>query len=102
MLSPVTMREEEELGRLVTKNFSFFVKLKRTPSLLACNRTHLRCYACQSKNTYGAQEKLRSKKYPFHREKVKVMLLVIKVMLLAAEVMLLHAEVALLQLEVQP
>ena len=32
---------------------------------------------------------------PFHREKVKAMLL-------AAEVMLLHAEAALLQLEAQP
>ena len=46
-----------------------------------------------SRNAWAPTE--RKKKYPFHREKVKALLL-------AAEVMLLHAEVALLQLEAQP
>ena len=46
-------------------------------------------------STYGAQEKLRSKKYRFHREKVKAMLLEIEVMLLHAEVMPLQMEAKL-------
>jgi len=76
MLSPVTMWVKEELGRCLTKK-SFFREIKKDSELARLS-------------TYGAQEKLRSKKYPFHREKVKAMLLAAEVMLLAAEVMLLH------------
>jgi len=89
MLSPVFMGDERILGRLAHEKLEVFRKSKKDSELARLS-------------TYGAQEKLRSKKYPFHREKVKAMLLVLKVMLLAAEVMLLHAEVALLQLEAQP
>ena len=77
MLSPVTMRVKEELGRLAHEKLGVFREIKKDSELARLS-------------TYGAQEKLRSKKYPFHREKVKVMLLAAEVMLLHAEVMLLH------------
>ena len=83
MLSPVFMRDNEELGRLLTKK-SFFRESKKDSELARLS-------------TYGAQEKVKSN--DFSDEKVKVMLLVAEVMLLAAEVMLLHAEAMLLHLK---
>jgi len=70
MLSPVFMRDERNLGRLTHEKLQVFREGK----------------------------KIKSKKYQFYYEKVKVMLLALKVMLLDAEVMLLHAEVMPLQM----
>ena len=93
MLSPVTMRDKEELGRCLTKK-SFFRESKNDSELARLS-------------TYGAQEKVKSNDFSDEKVKVmllaaEVMLLAAEVMLLAAEVMLLHAEAALLQLEAQP
>ena len=74
MLSPVTIRVKEELGRCLTKK-SFFRESKNDSELARLS-------------TYGAQEKVKSN--DFSDEKVKVMLLAAEVMLLHAEVMLLH------------
>ena len=83
MLSPVTMRVKEKLGRCLTKK-SFFREIKKDSELARLS-------------TYGAQEKLKSRH--FSDEKVKAMLLAAEVMLLHAEVMLLAAEVILLQFQ---
>ena len=80
------MRSSEELGRLAHEKLGVFREIKKDSELARLS-------------TYGAQEKLRSKKYRFYREKVKVMPLHAEVMPLHAEVMPLHAEVMPLQME---
>ncbi|MBO5586618.1 MAG: hypothetical protein J5914_02870 [Prevotella sp.] len=85
MLSPVFMREEEDLGRLAHEKLVLFRESKKDSELARLS-------------TYGAQEKVNSRN--FSDEKVKAMLLALEVMLLAAEVMLLYAEVMLLHAEV--